>query len=150
MHRDLTLQWPRQRRSTMFNKILTGIVIGILVAAAVLFIYAIAHGATCIEAGNVTLIWQPNTEPDVAGYEVHRSVTGVNGAYLKISGDNLINETTFTDLNLPDGEYTPYYKLCAVDECGNRSLLSLPSAGTVRHDTIAPATPIAPTESVTP
>ena len=151
MYRDMTVKWNKpRRRETMFNKILAAIVIMILAAAAVLFIHAIAIGATCIESGNVTLTWVANPESDILGYEVHRSVTGVDGAYEKISGEGLVADTTFVDRILPDGEYTPFYKVCAVDWCGNRSALSGPSEGTIRHDTVAPGVPVAPIESVTP
>lgn len=122
----------------------------IILGLAILGYAATTEAATCIEGGNVTLTWTPNPEPDVAGYELHRSVSGVDGLYEKISGETLIPETTYVDSALPDGEYTPYYKLIAVDECGNRSAMSVASEGTVRHDTVAPSAPGAPAESVTP
>ena len=129
----------------------------------VMAVPTIANAATCIKGGSVRLDWVPNPETDIQGYNVYRCIDDPNGLFVKISGttpignpiydgDSNIVKIYWVDVSLPDGEYTPYYKLSAVDECGNESVLSLPSAGEVRFDNVAPGAPVAPIESavVTP
>ena len=141
---------PKRRTYTGLETALKWIGRLLLVGVILLVGATIAQAADCIDNGNVTLTWNANPEPDVAGYEVYRSVTGLDGAYEKISGETLVADTTYTDSALPDGEYAPFYKLAAVDFVCNRSILSGASAGTVRHDTVAPSAPVAPVESITP
>ena len=60
----------------------------------------------------MVLIWAPNPERDVAGYNVYRSDTSATG-YAKINGD-LVRETTYTDASVkPRQKY--YYVVTAVD-----------------------------------
>ncbi|RJP75088.1 MAG: hypothetical protein C4532_01065, partial [Candidatus Abyssobacteria bacterium SURF_17] len=74
---------------------------------------------------SVALGWQANPEPDIQGYEVYRS-NSYAGTYSKAHA-GLINQTHWTDTNLTLGG-TYYYKLRAVDFCGNAGLFSPPSA----------------------
>src|SRR5262249_43897843 len=60
----------------------------------------------------MVLIWAPNTESDVAGYNIYRSLKA--GADYKKVNTDLIRETTFTDPDVKPG-VTYYYVITAVD-----------------------------------
>jgi hypothetical protein len=65
----------------------------------------------------IDLIWNPNTESDLAGYNIFRHENG--GLAAKINSD-LVKLPAFRDLNvLPGKEY--YYSVSAVDTRGNES-----------------------------
>ena len=76
----------------------------------------------------VSLSWQANSEPDVYGYEVHRS-NSLHGPYTKAHG-GIINSTSWLDTNVAAGN-TYYYRLQTIDICGNTSELSPPSEAAV-------------------
>ncbi len=78
----------------------------------------------------VTLTWTANPDPDLGGYEVFRA-NSYDGPYDKLH-EGLITATSWTDTNVSDG-LTYYYKLRAVDLCGNVSDFSLPSDAAVIH-----------------
>jgi flagellar hook assembly protein FlgD len=70
---------------------------------------------------SVTLAWQANTEPDLAGYLLYR-----NGQLANVSGivagnlmQYLLSGTTYLDKSLPDGKFK--YYLIAMDQAGNQS-----------------------------
>ncbi len=67
----------------------------------------------------VMLIWYENTEPDLAGYRVYRSLTP-SGYYYEIGQTNL---DYFLDFGLLNGQ-TYYYAIVAFDYDGNESDLS--------------------------
>ncbi len=67
----------------------------------------------------VMLIWYANTEPDLAGYRIYRSLT-LSGYYYGIGETNLDH---FLDFGLMNGE-TYYYAITAFDYDGNESDLS--------------------------
>ena len=94
-----------------------------------------AYAAICVQSGSITLTWQANPEPDLRYYEIYGSDT-VDGVYTWLADDYLIQSNTFTDL--PEGTY--YFKLKAVDQCGNKSVFSDPSE-VVRIDTTPPGKP---------
>ena len=60
---------------------------------------------------DVTLRWEANTEPDLAGYRIYRSATSGSGYVL--AGTVLQPTTQFTDLNIPDGKW--YWVATAFD-----------------------------------
>jgi hypothetical protein len=64
----------------------------------------------------MVLIWAPNPERDVAGYNIYRS-TESGKAYTKVNQD-LVYETTFTDTAI-EPEKTYYYVVTAVDNAPN-------------------------------
>lgn len=71
--------------------------------------------------GRIALFWTANSEPDLAGYYLHRS-TDPNLAkdkWLRLT-PQLYNRTTFTDENVETGK-TYYYYVVAVDNAGNIS-----------------------------
>ncbi|HET9887626.1 MAG TPA: C25 family cysteine peptidase [bacterium] len=67
----------------------------------------------------ILVFWTPNTEPDLAGYNVYRSTT-LNGTYSKVSFELLRAGARFVDDNLSLGT-TFFYKAAAVDSSGNES-----------------------------
>jgi uncharacterized protein len=73
---------------------------------------------------NLVVEWIPNMEPDLAGYEVFRSVKDIKVNYAKLSEGLIDNEVSrFTDRNVqPDTIYN--YYLVAIDSTGNRSASS--------------------------
>jgi hypothetical protein len=73
---------------------------------------------------NLIVEWLPNLEPDLAGYEVFRSVKDLKVNYTKLSEGLIDGEVTrFTDRNIqPDTLYN--YYLVAIDSTGNRSAAS--------------------------
>ena len=83
---------------------------------------AAPRGVTSISGdGEVTILWYPNQEPDLDGYEVWRSRNPDTG-YRKIAVVSP-NITEFTDTDVQNGE-TYYYAVLAFDEDGNESELS--------------------------
>jgi len=66
----------------------------------------------------VSLDWNDNTEPDLDGYNVYRSLTSGSG-YSKING-SLLATSAYTDTGLTGGE-TYYYVVTAVDTLANES-----------------------------
>src|SRR5262245_16474093 len=79
--------------------------------------------------GSVTLSWNANGEPDLAGYNVYRStslpVTTSGGAV----NAALITAPTYVNSGLTNGT-TYHYALAAVDSSGNASGLSAPASAT--------------------
>jgi len=59
----------------------------------------------------VTLDWDPNTEPDLAGYNIYRDGLQIN--------EDPIKETSYLDAGLSQRGYE--YQLTAIDEAGNES-----------------------------
>jgi len=86
-------------------------------------------GLTAQPSGNdVTLTWNPNTEPDLDGYLLYRDGVLVNGGSdtgLPISA-YVIKETTYLDAGVPDGDY--FYTVEAIDLAGNISEPSDPAS----------------------
>ena len=66
----------------------------------------------------VSLNWDNNSEPDLAGYNVHRS-TGSGGPYSKINV-GLVSPSAFTDTGVIAG-ITYYYVVTAEDDSANES-----------------------------
>ncbi len=69
--------------------------------------------------GEVLLVWYHNTEPDLAGYRIYRSLTAT-GYYDEIGETNL---DYFLDFGLANGQ-TYFYAISAFDCNGNESELS--------------------------
>jgi hypothetical protein len=84
------------------------------------------EGAVFIEKPPVNLSWVSNSEPDLRGYEIHRS-TSSGGTYSKVNS-GVQTGTSWQDWNVVAGK-TYYYRLRAVDVYGNLSPLSAPSEG---------------------
>jgi hypothetical protein len=77
-------------------------------------------------ANSVELSWDANTEPDLDGYRVYRSVNG--GAFEKIAGVNEI--PAYSDKPVESGK-TYRYVVTAVDKSGNESARSAVAEATL-------------------
>jgi fibronectin type 3 domain-containing protein len=73
--------------------------------------------------GAVTLAWNANLEPDLAGYRVHRSTGSPAASGPVVSGADLLRATAFVDRTVANGT-TYYYAVEAVDGSNNRSAAS--------------------------
>lgn len=86
--------------------------------------------AQCALAGSATLSWDPNTEPDLAGYKIYYGTSPRTGTDPKICDlcgyldrVNVGNVTTYTFNNLTNGQ-TYYFSVTAYDTSGNESAFS--------------------------
>jgi fibronectin type 3 domain-containing protein len=68
----------------------------------------------------ISLVWSPNTEPDLAGYVVYRS--GPEKKFERIS-DSLLTTASLVDSSVVKGQ-TYIYKIKAIDQKGNASEFS--------------------------
>lgn len=87
---------------------------------------------------SLELSWQPNTEPDLSGYNVYRSTTSGTG-YTRINAGPVAG-TRYTDTGLAAGT-TYYYVVRAVDAAGQESGNSNEASGA---PTVAPPPPAPP------
>ena len=85
---------------------------------------------------DVDLVWQGNTEADLAGYLLYRNdrIATVDGTVIGDLTPYLVAGTVYRDAGLPDGTYV--YYLIAMDGAGNMSDPS--NSITVEIDTRAP------------
>jgi hypothetical protein len=82
---------------------------------------AVPSEVTAVSNGqSISLIWSPNTEPDLAGYYVFRS--GEEHNYKKLTQER-ITTASYTDSSVEKGK-TYYYRIMAVDFSGNESSYS--------------------------
>ena len=95
-------------------------------------------GLAVAVASGVTLTWTANTEPDLAGYNVYRSIVS-GGPYAKLNAA-LVTNTTYSDA--PDGTGPYYYVVTAVDTSNNESLRSAQVSTGLLVDTTPPAAPV--------
>jgi fibronectin type 3 domain-containing protein len=73
--------------------------------------------------GNVTLKWNPNTEPDISGYRVYKAFRR-SEEFAQVT-DNPVEENVFTDhMDLNTLNDTVYYRVMAIDRNQNHSSLS--------------------------
>src|SRR5262245_31372974 len=75
-----------------------------------------------IVAGGVRVTWTPNSEADLAGYSVYRSVAA-SGPFTDVSG-SLLTSPTFLDATIPAGTAVVWYQVTARDNSGNESARS--------------------------
>jgi endoglucanase len=85
----------------------------------------------------VLLDWADNGEPDLAGYDVHRSTT-TGGPYSVIASD--LTSSDYTDNSVSNGT-TYYYVVTAIDTSTNESGYSNEASATPEADTTPPAAP---------
>ena len=80
----------------------------------------------------MVLIWAPNPEEDIAGYNIYRSIQAGTG-YTKINTD-LVRETTYTDKDV-QMQQRYYYVITAVDNAPvpNESAYSAETSEIKRH-----------------
>jgi hypothetical protein len=76
--------------------------------------------------GQVTVVWNPVREEDIAGYGVYRNSTGLNDEYFRIATIDDPEVTTYVDA-VTNG-VTYYYAVDAFDHAGHESALSYEAA----------------------
>jgi hypothetical protein len=82
-----------------------------------LFPPAVPSGlAPSAAANSIELVWDRNTEPDLAGYRIYRAVA--SGAFEKLADVSQI--PSYSDRNVEHGK-TYRYAISAVDQAGNES-----------------------------
>jgi hypothetical protein len=87
---------------------------------------AVPKGLNAIAAAeNIELVWERNTEPDLAGYRLYRAVG--DGKLEKIA--DIQNTPSYSDRKLESGKRYRY-AVSAVDRLGNESKLSEPVEAT--------------------
>ncbi|GAB4345865.1 MAG: hypothetical protein Kow0099_26560 [Candidatus Abyssubacteria bacterium] len=106
------------------HRLIAAIFIKLLLAACIGLFWPSQAFALCLNQASVTLSWQPNPEPDIQGYEIYRA-NYLAGPY-SAAHQGIISGTSWTDYNVSEGP-SYYYKLRAVDLCGNVSDFSAPS-----------------------
>lgn len=123
------------QRSQLMRRIGVGLCVWLIAASA------LAQQPT---GTTVTLTWQPNTEADLAGYQLFRALTpcaqAVQGTTLTQLATLTKDRTTYTDPTVPDGLRAVCYGLTAFDEAGNVSLLSALAEKTFPLALLAPPT----------
>ena len=72
---------------------------------------------------SLDLSWTPNTEPDLAGYNVYRREVDQGGAAVLVNNEGLIQEPAYRDKAVQPGHHYAY-RITAVDTNGNESKLS--------------------------
>ena len=83
-------------------------------------------------AGQISLDWFNNTEPDLAGYSVYRA-TSSGGTFSKLN-TALIGPSAYTDSTVTAGT-TYFYKVTASDNSGNESVFSTQVSATAATPT---------------
>ena len=89
------------------------------------------------QGGVISLAWAANTEPDLAGYNVYRSLVS-GGSSSRLNGA-LVVQTTYEDAGLANGT-AYFYVVRAVDASGNESAASN-EASAAPADNLIPAAP---------
>ena len=95
--------------------------------------------AATLQGGTVHLTWTPDTEPDLAGYNVYRGAAAA-GPYARVNSA-LVTAASFDDAPPPAvGGW--WYQVTALDQAGNESAASTPvGAGLPGTSTIVMAPP---------
>jgi hypothetical protein len=93
------------------------------------WLYSLLLAISPAIAGNLKVTWQPNNEPDLAGYFVYY------GTKTRPQGNriNVGRQTQYLIQNLTPGE-TYYVSVTAADQAGNESVFSEPIAARVLTD----------------
>ncbi len=113
--RDYSIKLEAEDTSGNINEEQISVIIDNTPPSPPVLLSVVADGA------DVTVHWQANTEPDLAGYLLYRNEQIVNAGGM-VAGDltpYLIRDTQYEDKGLPDGKFM--YYLVAVDEAGNMS-----------------------------
>ncbi|MEO5989915.1 MAG: FlgD immunoglobulin-like domain containing protein [Candidatus Eisenbacteria bacterium] len=94
-----------------------------------------AIGAIQAEGKAVAIRWQPNAEPDLAGYHVYRALSA-SGPWTRITEQPQL-PTEYTDQAFPGEAKELLYQISAVDRIGNESARSANVRVTFRHPLVA-------------
>jgi len=76
------------------------------------------------ETDGIHVDWRANTEADLAGYNLYRSINGLHATRLN---NALVTGTEFTDTQPPASGQSVVYQVTAVDQRGNESARALVS-----------------------
>ncbi|MBI3812622.1 MAG: hypothetical protein HY283_10560 [Nitrospirae bacterium] len=88
--------------------------LGLFLTLNILVLFSLSYGTAAL-AGDAILTWNPNTEPDLAGYKIYYgTASGSYGAPIDAG-----NQTTYTITGLGYGTY--YFAVKAYDTTGNLS-----------------------------
>jgi hypothetical protein len=74
------------------------------------------------QSGAVRVNWSPNSEADLAGYDVYRALSA-GGPFTAINGST-VTATEYLDDTVPSGAETVWYQVTARDNSGNESARS--------------------------
>jgi hypothetical protein len=89
---------------------------------------AVPSGLTVVAGiGTIELAWDRNTEPDLRGYRVYRSVDG--GEFQRVS--DLVEVPAYSDHDIQAGKRYRY-AITAIDQVGNESARSAPGGATAQ------------------
>ena len=102
-------------------------------------------GLPAAATGSVSLSWDQNTEPDMAGYKVHIG----NSSQTYSQTIDVGHVTTYTTSALSEGE-TYFFAVTAYDIFANESLLSNEVSAIIPLPTPAPEPEPTPTAEPTP
>jgi len=99
------------------------------VLSLLLFIIFVLFHSAIAFAGDALLSWDPNIEPDIAGYRIYLGTSsGTYGTPIDVG-----NQTTHTVTGLADG--THFFAVTAYDTSGNESGFSLEVSKTISETT---------------
>ena len=99
------------------------------------------------DTGKIIIQWQPNTEPDLQGYLVYRTVNKNDAAKFLLLNKEPIKKNTYIDILPKEAKNKFFYKVVAIDTSSNRSNYSL-FAVTSMPDIIPPKKPVIKTATV--
>ena len=85
------------------------------------FFLLLLHSGGSLTAQEITLRWDPNSEPDLAGYHIYHSQVSGSG-YVRLNS-SLIPTNSFTDSSVQT-DVTYYYVATAVNQQGLESVFS--------------------------
>lgn len=107
-----------------------------------MFLAALMFFSLPADAANVELLWDANTEEDLAGYRIYQLVPGTPASWVQIGADIPCapNDATcceYTVVNLTDGTYS--WAGTAFDDAGNESEHS--DVASITIDGTAPGKP---------
>ena len=92
------------------------------------------------DTGRITLHWQPNTEDDLLGYKVYRTVNKDDSSQYVLLTGSTISDTTYIDTLPKSARNKFFYRVVAVDSAFNNSDYS-DFASNHMPDVIPPAKP---------
>lgn len=93
------------------------------------------------DTGKITIQWQPNTESDLQGYLVYRTVNKNDAAKFLLLNKKPVKTNTYVDILPKEAKNKFFYKVVAIDTSSNRSNYSS-FAVTSMPDIIPPKKPV--------
>ena len=81
-------------------------------------------------SGLAVLGWQASPSPDTYGYKIFRDLSST-GSFPEVGTVAGISTTTFTYTSSSASTQVEYYKIAAIDGCGNQSIISVQPQNTI-------------------